>query len=122
MTYSLEALARERDDPLLDHFDYHVAWRLGLAMRERAAREAMPVAITKDQGRDLVLSLLMPGAIVDNLDWAARNRAVVWRFHRSALGLRLESQEQGIDFDLRYRLPEVEDDRLIVEALKEWTA
>lgn len=39
-----------------------------------------------------------------------------------ALRLRLEAQEQGIGFDLRYRLTEVEDHRPIVETLKEWAA
>jgi uncharacterized protein (UPF0303 family) len=90
----------------------------------------------------------MPGATPDNLDWAARKRAVAVRFHRSSLAMRLEAEQRQIDFNRRYRLPEadfaasgggvplmlrngtligaagvsglpdVEDHRLIVEALR----
>jgi uncharacterized protein (UPF0303 family) len=148
MTYTLELLAEEQQALLLDRFDYDFAWRLGSLMRERAAGAGAPVAMTVAHGSDLVFSVLMPGATPDNLDWAARKRAVAVRFHRSSLAMRLEAEQRQIDFNRRYRLPEadfaasgggvplmlrngtligaagvsglpdVEDHRLIVEALR----
>lgn len=105
MTYTLEELAREEQELRLGSFDYEIAWRLGLLMRQRAAQDALPVAITVAHGPDLVFSLLMPGATTDNSDWAARKRAVAWRFHRSSLAMRLAAEEGGYDFNARFSLP-----------------
>lgn len=146
--YTLEALAREQEELRLDRFDYDFAWRLGARMRDAAAGGGLPVAITVAHGSDLVFAALLPGATPDNLDWAARKRAVARRFHRSSLAMRLEAEAKGHDFHRRYRLPEadfaasgggvplilrggtligtagvsglpdVEDHRLVVEALR----
>lgn len=104
MNYTVESLASEQAALELDRFDYDFAWRLGSAMRELAAARAAPVAITIAHGSDLVFSTLLPGATIDNLEWAARKRAVAHRFHRSSLSLRLESEAGGFDFNRRYRL------------------
>jgi uncharacterized protein (UPF0303 family) len=146
--YTLETLAEEQNGLRLAGFDYDFAWRLGVAMHDAAAKAGHPVAITVAHGTDLVFAVLMPGATPDNLDWAARKRAVAGRFHRSSLAMRLEAEAKGHDFNRRYRLPEadfaasgggvplllrggtligtagvsglpdVEDHRLIVEALR----
>ena len=148
MTYTLEALAGEQEELRLDGFDYDFAWALGALMRERAAAAKAPVAISVAHGADVVFSVLLPGATPDNIDWTARKRAVAGRFQRSSLAMRLEAEAKGHDFNRRYRLPEagfaasgggvplmlgngtligtagvsglpdVEDHRLIVEALR----
>lgn len=148
MTYTLESLATEQKSLLLDRFDYDFAWRLGSLVRERAAKSAAPVIITVAHGLDVVFSASMPGATPDNIAWAARKRAVAHRFHRSSLAMRLEAEQGKFDFNQRYLLgpdyvasgggvplilrngtligtagvsgiPDVEDHRLIVHALKE---
>jgi uncharacterized protein (UPF0303 family) len=105
VTYTLETLAREQTDLLLNRFDYEFAWQLGSKMRELAAERAAPVAITVAHGTDLVFASLMPGATPDNSDWAMRKRAVAHRFHRSSLQIRLEAERGKFDFNQRYRLP-----------------
>ncbi len=149
MPYTLDSLAQEQRELLLPEFSYAFAWQLGAMLRDRAAREALPVAITVAQGSDLIFSVLMPGAVPDNLGWAARKRAVVNRFHRSSLALRLEADTSGRDFYQRYGLrrteyaasgggvpltlkggavvacaavsglPDVDDHRIIAEALRD---
>ncbi|MDQ0474750.1 heme-degrading domain-containing protein [Labrys wisconsinensis] len=104
--YSLEDLAAEQEALALDRFDYDFAWKLGAAMRARAAASRAPVAIEIAHGTDLVFSILLPGATPDNSDWAARKRAVANRFHRSSLAMRIEAEEQGYDFNRRFRLPD----------------
>jgi uncharacterized protein (UPF0303 family) len=106
MTYTLEDLARDQEELRIDRFDYEFAWRLGSAMREKAASQELPVIITIAHGTDVVFSVLMPGATADNIDWAMRKRAVSWRFHRSSLAMRLEAEKGKFEFNARYRLPE----------------
>ena len=106
--YTLEALAQEQSELLLDGFDYAFAWRLGVAMHDVAAKDTLPIAITVSHGLDLVFSVLMPGATPDNSGWAARKRAVAVRFQRSSLAMRLEAEQKGYDFNRRFRLPEAE--------------
>jgi uncharacterized protein (UPF0303 family) len=106
MTYTLETLAHEQQELLLDRFNYDFAWHLGVQMRQLAANEQAKVAITVAHGLALVFVALLPGATPDNLDWAERKRAVAHRFHRSSLSMRLEADENGFDFNRRFRLPE----------------
>ena len=108
MTYTLDRLAAEQQDLFLDSFDYDFAWALGARMRDLAARKAAPVAITVAHGTAVVFSVLMPGATFDNLDWTARKRAVTHRFHRSSLAIRLEAEAAGHDFNALFRLPEAD--------------
>lgn len=108
MTYTLNLLAEEQQKLLLPDFDYTFAWKLGSLIREQAAKGKLPVAITITHGTDVVFSLLMPGATIDNLHWASRKRAVAHRFHRSSLAMRLEAQKGSFDFNSRYRLPEAQ--------------
>lgn len=108
MTYTLQSLAAEQQDLLLDRFDYDFAWALGVRMREMAARDAAPVAVTVAHGAALVFAALLPGATFDNLDWTARKRAVAQRFHRPSLAIRLEAEAAGYDFNARFRLPETD--------------
>jgi uncharacterized protein (UPF0303 family) len=108
MIYTPDHLAAEQQELLLNRFDYDFAWALGSRMRDLAARDAAPVAITVAHGTTVVFSTLMPGATHDNLDWAARKRAVAHRFQRSSLAIRLEAEEAGYEFNARFRLPEVD--------------
>ena len=105
MTYTLDTIAQEAQELRLASFDYDFAWRLGSLMQAEATAKALPVSITVAHGTDVVFSLLMPGATPDNLDWAARKRAVAHRFHRPSLAMRLEAEAGGYDFNARYLLP-----------------
>jgi uncharacterized protein (UPF0303 family) len=108
VTYTLNSLAAEQQKLLLHDFDYSVAWKLGCLIQEKAAVANLPVSITVAHGTDVVFLLLMPGATIDNLQWAARKRAVAHRFHRSSLAMRLEAESGNFDFNSRYRLPEAD--------------
>lgn len=105
MTYTTDSLAAEQEQLLLDRFDYDFAWALGKAIRDRASAAKAPVAIEVSHGRSPVFTTLLPGATIDNLDWTARKRAVVHRFHKSSLAIRLEAVEGNYDFNARFRLP-----------------
>lgn len=105
MIYTPQGLAAELSELQLTAFDCDFAWRLGGLMQADAAARALPAAITVAHGTDAVFALLMPGATMDNTDWAARKRAVAHRFQRSSLAMRLDSEAGGFDFNACYRLP-----------------
>lgn len=105
MLHTLESLAAEQENLLLNAFSYDFAWALGVAIRARAEAIRAPVAIEVSHGLTTVFASLLPGATLDNLDWTARKRAVAHRFHRSSLAMRLEAEKAGFDFNERFRLP-----------------
>jgi uncharacterized protein (UPF0303 family) len=101
----LAGLLEEQKALELDRFDYDFAWELGSLVRLRAHSEALPVAIEVRHGTDIIFATLAKGATIDNFDWVRRKCAVVHRFHRSSLAVRIDAQEKGYDFNARFRLP-----------------
>jgi uncharacterized protein (UPF0303 family) len=104
-TPSLDALRAELAALQLNTFNYDFAWKLGSLIRQRAASQELPVAIEIRHGTDVVFATLLPGATIDNFGWTRRKCAVVHRFHRSSLQVRLESELKGYDFNTRFGLP-----------------
>lgn len=104
-TPSLDALRAELATLQLDTFNYDFAWKLGSLIRQRAASQELPVAIEIRHGTDVVFATLLPGATIDNFGWTRRKCAVVHRFHRSSLQVRLEAELKGYDFNTRFGLP-----------------
>lgn len=86
-------------------FHYEFAWTLGSLIREKAAAGKHPVAIEVRHGSDVVFATLLPGATIDNFGWTRRKCAVVHRFHRSSLRVRLEAEAKGYDFNAKFGLP-----------------
>jgi uncharacterized protein (UPF0303 family) len=105
---TLEELLEEEGAIVLDRFDYDVAWKLGCAIRDRAALARAPIAVEVTHGLDRVFFALLPGATPDNFDWTHRKAAVVHRFHHSSLYMRVAAEIGKFDFNLRYRLPTAE--------------
>ncbi|WP_179504973.1 MULTISPECIES: heme-degrading domain-containing protein [unclassified Sphingomonas] len=66
----------------LAHFDLDDAWWLGCYLRERAARENLPIAIEIRRGVATLFACLLPGASADNSEWLRRKLALVMRFER----------------------------------------
>ncbi|MDR6590312.1 MULTISPECIES: heme-degrading domain-containing protein [Agrobacterium tumefaciens complex] len=104
-TPSLDALRAELAALQLNTFNYDFAWKLGSLIRLRAAAQELPVAIEIRHGTDVVFASLLPGATIDNFGWTRRKCAVVHRFHRSSLQVRLEAERKGYDFNAKFGLP-----------------
>jgi Uncharacterized conserved protein len=144
---SIEDLLAEEDRVRLERFDYDFAWTLGCEIRRMASQANLPIAIEIAHAGNPVFTTLLPGASPDNGIWVKRKRAVVERFHRSSLYMRLLCERNGVDFNTRYRLsadefaasgggfplrlhnsgvvgvaavsglPDIEDHRIIVQAI-----
>jgi Haem-degrading len=95
MTYTLERLAAEQNELLLDRFDYDFAWALGKSMRDLAKKTSAPVAIEVTHGTALVFASLLPGATPDNLDWTARKRPPVGQHWPGGNKQRAKTQGQN---------------------------
>jgi uncharacterized protein (UPF0303 family) len=145
---SLAELAAEEDELQFSSFTDDDAWELGAALRELARRQGAPVAIDITRNSHQLFHAVLPGATPDNEAWIERKQRVVHRFGHSTLYVRQSFVERGTTFEeqsgldpqlyaahgggfpIQVRsvgpvgvlvvsgLPQLEDHRLIVTALR----
>jgi uncharacterized protein (UPF0303 family) len=145
----LAELAAEEAELQLTRFTNDDAWALGSALVARAQREQLPVAIEVSRHSHQLFHAALPGATPDNDSWIARKAAVVHRFGHSSLYVGQRSRETGTTFEEEFGLdpqrfaahgggfplivrdvgpigvvvvsglPQVEDHRMVVAALRD---
>lgn len=145
---SVAELAAEEADLQFTSFTNDDAWELGTAMAEFARRQSAPVAIDISRNHHRLFHVALAGATPDNDAWIERKTRVVNRFGHSSLHVRQAAVERGTTFEeqfgldpLRYAahggafpvtvrsvgqigvvvvsgLPQLEDHRLVVAALR----
>ena len=145
---SLAELAAEEEELQFDSFTNDDAWELGAALVAGARRQGATVAIDISRNRHQLFHAALPGATPDNDSWIRRKTRVVNRFGHSTLYMRQAGREGGTTFEeqygldpLRYAahgggfpivvrrvgpvgvvvvsgLPQVEDHRMVVAALR----
>ena len=148
----LDELAAQESRLVFDRFDVDTAWALGVALREAALSAALPVAISIHRNGQRLFHAALPGSSADNDGWLDRKSAVVDRYGRSSLRVGEQFRVDGGSFDTDSRLdptiyaahggafpilvrgtgcvgtvavsglPELEDHRLVVEALEAFLA
>jgi uncharacterized protein (UPF0303 family) len=146
---TLAELAAEEDELQLARFTNDDAWALGAALVARAQAEGLPVAIDISRNGHQLFHAAMTGATPDNDTWIARKAATVHRFGHSSLAVGQHSREAGTTFEEQFGLdperyvahgggvpivvrdvgpvgvvvvsglPQVEDHRMVVAALRE---
>jgi len=146
---SLAELAAEEEELQLTGFTNDDAWTLGSALVTRARQERLPVAIEVSRHSHQLFHAALTGATPDNDSWIQRKARVVHRFGHSSLYVGQRSREAGTTleeafgldpqqyaahgggFPLLVRdvgpvgvvvvsgLPQVEDHRMVVAALRE---
>jgi uncharacterized protein (UPF0303 family) len=149
---TLAQLAAEEDELQLARFTNDDAWALGTALVTRARAEHLPVAIDVSRHSHQLFHAALPGATPDNDSWIARKARVVHRFGHSSLYVGQRSREAGTTFDEQFGLdpqqyaahgggfpllvrdvgpvgvvvvsglPQVEDHRMVVAALRDLLA
>jgi uncharacterized protein (UPF0303 family) len=145
---SVADLAAEEEELQFTSFTNDDAWELGTALVEYARREGAPVAIDISRNHHQLFHAALPGATPDNDTWIARKQRVVHRFGHSTLHTRQAFVERGTTFEealgldpQRYAahgggfpvlvrsvgpvgvvvvsgLPQLEDHRMVVSALR----
>jgi uncharacterized protein (UPF0303 family) len=146
---SLAELAAEEDELQLARFTNDEAWTLGTALVARARADQLPVAIEISRHSHQLFHAALTGATPDNDSWIQRKARVVHRFGHSSLYVGQRSREAGTTFDEQFGLdpqqyaahgggfpllvrdvgpigvvvvsglPQVEDHRMVVAALRE---
>ena len=135
----------------LTRFTYDDAWRLGTLLVELARARQAPVAVDIRRGGQQLFHAALPGSTPDNDAWIDRKRRVVERYGCSSLLVGSRFRAKGTTFEDSSRLdpdvyaahggsfpirvegagvigtvtvsglPQVEDHRMVVEALERFT-
>jgi uncharacterized protein (UPF0303 family) len=146
---TLAELAAEEEELQLVRFTNDDAWALGTALVARARAAQLPVAIDVSRHSHQLFHAALAGATPDNDSWIARKARVVHRFGHSSLYVGQRSREAGTTFEQQFGLdpqlfaahgggfplivrdvgpvgvvvvsglPQVEDHRMVVAALRE---
>ena len=144
----LDELEAQEQRLVFDRFDEGTAWELGVTMRDAALPAGLHVAISIRRNGQRLFHTALPGASADNDGWLARKSAVVDRYGQSSLRVGEQFRVNGKSFDVDSRLdpsayaahggafpvllrgtgcigtvavsglPQLEDHRLVVEALE----
>jgi uncharacterized protein (UPF0303 family) len=92
-------------------FDYDIAWKLGLTLRELAIARNHSIVIDVrrfGQPHQPLFYSALPGTTPDSARWVQRKSNVVARFHRSSYGLGLFLQHNNTTIPEKYALPDAE--------------
>ena len=145
---ALSELAAQEEELQLRGFTNDDAWAIGLALATRGRAEQLPIAIDVARNGSQLFHAALTGATPDNDTWIARKAATVHRFGHSSLYVGQRSREAGTTFEEQFGLdpqryvahgggfpvlvrdvgpvgvvvvsglPQVEDHRMVVEALR----
>ena len=146
---SLDALLADEQALQFPRFSTEVAWVLGSCLYQRGKAGNLPIAIEVSKNSQQLFFAALPGATPDNAEWIRRKRAVVQRFHHSSLYMAVDAEQKGRPFLQRFGLseqdyvaagggfpifvrgtgcigavavsglPQLEDHRLVTDALRE---
>jgi uncharacterized protein (UPF0303 family) len=149
---TLAELTAEEQELQLVRFTNDDAWALGTALVDRARAEQLPVAIEVSRHSHQLFHAALTGATPDNDTWIRRKARVVHRFGHSSLYVGQRSREAGTTFEEQFGLdpqryaahgggfplivrnvgpvgvvvvsglPQVEDHRMVVAALRDLLA
>ncbi len=150
--YSLAELTAEEEELQFPGFTNDDAWALGSALVAAGREQGAPIAVDISRNRHQLFHAALPGASRDNDGWIRRKTRVVDRFEHSSLYMRQASIERGTTFEAEFGLdpgryaahggafpitvrsvgpvgvvvvsglPQVEDHRMVVAALRAHTA
>jgi uncharacterized protein (UPF0303 family) len=145
---SLAELSAEEQELQLPGFTNDDAWALGCALVAAARATGAPVAVRITRNGHRLFSAALTGATPDNESWIDRKTRVVDRFGHSSLHVGQASRERGTTFEEQFGLdptryaahggafpllvrsvgpvgsvavsglPQVEDHRMVVAALR----
>ena len=91
-------IAEQEAKLVFDRFDEATAFAIGSAIRERGAREKLPIVVDiRTWDRPLFYAAL-PGSTADNANWARRKRNVVQNFLKSTYRMVLEQDRPDRTF------------------------
>ncbi|MFJ6082940.1 heme-degrading domain-containing protein [Streptomyces sp. NPDC092369] len=150
LTPPLEELEAQERHLVFSRFTFEDAWALGSLLVDLARERQAPVAIDIHRGGQQLFHAALPGSTPDNDAWIARKRRVVERYGSASYLVGARFRAKGTTFEDSSRLdpdeyaahggsfpitvdgvgvvgsvtvsglPQLEDHRMVVEALEEY--
>ena len=102
----LEQLLQEEHELQFASFNESMAWQIGSQLVERARNEGLPITIDITRGAHQLFHASMPGTSVDNDEWIKRKRRTVYRFGHSSLYMGQRLKSKGKSIEEAYLIPE----------------
>lgn len=148
----LKQLLQDEHELQFVSFNEAVAWQIGCQLVERAQKEGLPVTIDITRGSHQLFHASLSGTSADNDEWVKRKVRLVYRFEHSSfyVGQLLKSKGKSLQeaylipesdyaphggcFPVLVKntgmvgtitvsgLPQEEDHRLVVQAIREYLA
>jgi len=148
----LKQLLQEEHELQFMSFNESAAWQVGCQLVERAQKEGLPIAIDITRGSHQLFHASLPGTSADNDEWIKRKVRLVYRFGHSSfyIGQLLKSKGKGLEeaylisesnyaahggcFPVLIKntgmvgtitvsgLPQEEDHKLVVQAIRDYLA
>ncbi|MFJ8155636.1 heme-degrading domain-containing protein [Streptomyces sp. NPDC094468] len=148
LTPSVEELEKQERRLVFRQFTYDDAWALGSLLVEMARERQAPVAVDIHRGGQQLFHAALPGSTPDNDAWIARKRRVVERYGAASYLVGARFRAKGTTFEESSRLdpdtyaahggsfpvtvenvgvigsvtvsglPQLQDHRMVVEALE----
>ena len=105
---SVAELAAEEQDLQFTRFTADDAWDLGSALVAAGRRRELPIAVDITRNRHQLFHAALSGATPDNDSWIRRKTAVVDRFGHSSLYMRTLCAQDGSTLQEKFLLDERE--------------
>lgn len=99
MSLTLELVALQEHELQLAEFNHHIAWSIGLALKEEAEACGAAVAIEVYGFGQTLFQYAMAGTCADHVDWVRRKRNSVLRYGHSSYYLSLYNKQKQRDFE-----------------------
>jgi uncharacterized protein (UPF0303 family) len=104
-TPTIDELEAQEYRLVLPAADLATLHAFGRRLYDAAVRDGLPLTIQVRLADRLVFSASAPGSTANNEAWAARKARVVHCFERSSLLVRLTHERDGVDVNVKHRLP-----------------
>ena len=102
----LERLLQEEQELQFESFNESTAWQVGCQLVERAQKEGLPVTIDVTRGSHQLFHASLSGTSVDNDEWIKRKVRLVYRFGHSSFYVGQLLKSKGKDLEEAYLIPE----------------
>ncbi|MBN1304509.1 MAG: heme-degrading domain-containing protein [Anaerolineales bacterium] len=104
----LDALLVEEQDLQFSKFNEETAWQIGTWLVDYARKENLPITVDVTRAGHQLFHASRPGTSIDNDDWIQRKVRLVYRFGHSSFYLGQYLKSLGKSIEEVYLLPESE--------------
>ncbi len=102
----LKQLLQEEQELQFKNFNEDTAWKIGGQLVEKCMREGLPVTIDITRGEQQLFHASLRGTSADNDEWVKRKVRLVYRFGHSSFYMGQLLKSKGRKIEEAYLIPE----------------